>query len=224
MSNRKPRNWKLIGSIAGAAIVIGIIGNIVDSNKIDATTAAAPAVSSTASTSPAAGDSNATASATPELGTLPNLVGKGLQSAQDAAQAAGFYGLTSHDSLGRARHQVLDRDWKVCFQTPAAGEHGTDATVDLGAVKLEEDCPAKDATAPAKASGTMPNLVGKSLAAARNALDASTSITSTDATNQDRNIFLESNWQICTQQPAAGAKLTGQPVAFTAVKFEDACP
>jgi beta-lactam-binding protein with PASTA domain len=165
-----------------------------------------------------------TSTTTATTATLPNLIGKGLQTAQDTAQAAGFYGLSSHDSLGRARHQVLDRDWKVCSQTPAPGQHSTDATVDLGAVKLEEDCPAKDEAAPTAAGSTMPNLIGKSLAAARDTLDASTSISTKDASGQSRNIFLESNWQVCTQQPAAGATLSGQPVTFTAVKFSETCP
>jgi hypothetical protein len=46
--------------------------------------------------------------------TMPKFVGMGLQSAQDMAQAAGFYRFRSHDSLGRDRMQILDRDWKVC--------------------------------------------------------------------------------------------------------------
>ncbi|MEU4952171.1 PASTA domain-containing protein [Streptomyces lavendulae] len=53
--------------------------------------------------------------------TLPDLVGKGLQTAQDEAQAAGFHALKSHDALGRDRLQALDRNWKVCTQNPAAG-------------------------------------------------------------------------------------------------------
>jgi len=49
--------------------------------------------------------------------------------------------LTSHDALGTDRMQVLDRNWKVCSQTPAAGAHSTDTTIDFGTVKLEESCP-----------------------------------------------------------------------------------
>jgi hypothetical protein len=165
-----------------------------------------------------------TAAAAAATAALPNLVGTGLQTAQDTAQAAGFYHLVSHDSLGRARHQILDRDWKVCSQTPAAGQHDTSATVDLGAVKLAESCPAKDASAPAKAAGTMPDFKGKSLAVARTALGTSTSITTKDASSNGRMILVESNWQVCAQTPAAGAKLSGQPVAFTAVKFGETCP
>ncbi|MGB9999618.1 hypothetical protein ACPMJQ_34560 [Streptomyces pseudogriseolus] len=155
---------------------------------------------------------------------LPNLVGKGLQSAQDAAQAAGFYVLASHDSLGRGRKQVLDRDWKVCFQAPGPGTQATDTEVDLGVVKLDETCPAKDQKEPTEAAGKMPDFRGKSVKIARDALDPSTSITVTDASGQDRNVLVESNWKVCSQEPAAGAELTGQPVSFRAVRFEESCP
>lgn len=157
--------------------------------------------------------------------TVPNFVGKGLQSAQDEAQAAGFYNLASHDSSGRDRNQILDRDWKVCAQEPAAGtKTTTDTKLDFGTVKLSETCPAKDEKAPAEAGATMPNFAGKSVKAARASLDSSTSITVKDATGDDRFILVESNWQVCTQNPAAGAKLSGQPVEFTAVKYGETCP
>jgi hypothetical protein len=155
---------------------------------------------------------------------LPNLVGKGLQSAQDAAQAAGFFDLTSHDSLGRGRHQIFDRDWKVCFQTPKPGHRSTETKIDIGAVKLEEDCPQKDAGRPQKSGTAMPGLTGKSVKVARESLDPSTSIDVKDASGQDRAMLIESNWKVCRQNPSAGTKLTGQPVSLTAVKFEESCP
>ncbi|OOQ48398.1 hypothetical protein AFM16_34530 [Streptomyces antibioticus] len=149
----------------------------------------------------------------------------GLQSAQDAAQEVGFYSLTSHDALGRGRMQAFDRNWKVCSQSVAAGRTvATDTELDFGAVKLDETCPAKDRTAPAKADGTMPDFKGKSVKVARAALDSGTSITVEDASADDRFVFLESNWQVCTQSPKAGAELNGQPVEFTAVKFGESCP
>ncbi|MGX1887107.1 PASTA domain-containing protein [Streptomyces sp. NPDC055287] len=154
---------------------------------------------------------------------LPNMVGKGLQSAQDQAQAAGFYLLTSHDSLGRARNQVLDRQWKVCTQTPRAGEHPTDTKVDFGTVKLAEDCPSRDQGEPKEAGGTMPDFAGKSVKAARQALDSSTSLTVTDSSGESRMVLMESNWKVCGQDPKAGVKLDGQPVTLTAVKFEESC-
>jgi beta-lactam-binding protein with PASTA domain len=159
-----------------------------------------------------------------ETASLPNMTGKGLQSAQDQAQEAGFYSLTSHDALGRGRMQAFDRNWKVCSQTPKAGEHSTDTKVDFATVKLEEDCPAKDeGAAPEAAGGTMPDFKGKAVKVARQSLDASTSITVNDASGQDRMVLMESNWKVCSQEPAAGAKLDGQPVTLTAVKFEESC-
>ncbi|MFE4670752.1 hypothetical protein ACFRI7_38035 [Streptomyces sp. NPDC056716] len=158
-----------------------------------------------------------------ESGSLPDMTGKGLQTAQDDAQAAGFFLLTSHDALGRDRMQALDRNWKVCTQTPAAGEHSTDTQVDFGAVKLEEDCPAGDVEAPAAADSTMPDFTGEAVNIARDTLDSSTSITVNDVSGQDRMVLMESNWQVCTQEPAAGAALDGQPVTFGAVKFEESC-
>lgn len=158
-----------------------------------------------------------------ETAALPDFTGKGLQSAQDEAQTVGFYILDSHDALGRGRMQALDRNWKVCSQTPAPGSHSTDTKIDFGTVKLEEDCPAQDADEPAEAAGTMPELRGKSVKVARQTLDSATSITVRDASDQDRMVIVESNWQVCRITPAAGAKLDGKPVVIDAVKFDEDC-
>ncbi|MBP2402498.1 PASTA domain protein [Streptomyces netropsis] len=162
-----------------------------------------------------------------DTAVLPDLTGKGLQSAQDQAQSAGFRHLASHDALGRGRAQAFDRNWKVCSQTPAPGTRATDTKVDFGAVKLTEDCPAKDDSGerpPSKAGGTMPGFTGKSVKVAREALDSSTSLTVKDASGSGRMVLVESNWQVCAQDPAAGAKLDGQPVRLEAVKFSEGCP
>lgn len=165
------------------------------------------------------------ASAAGEEKAVPTFVGMGLQSAQDKAQAAGFAILTSHDALGRGRMQAFDRNWKVCSQSVAAGTTvATTTMLDLGAVKTDESCPAKDEQAPAKPDGTMPDFKGKSVKAARASLDAATSIDVKDAGGSDRFVFLDSNWQVCSQTPAAGTRLTGQPVTFKAVKFGESCP
>ncbi|WP_333742714.1 hypothetical protein [Streptomyces ardesiacus] len=157
--------------------------------------------------------------------TVPNFVGMGLQSAQDKAQELGFYGLDSHDALGRDRMQAFDRNWKVCSQNVAANTNtSTDTRLDFGAVKLEEDCPAKDEKPPSAEGGKMPDFKGKSVKAARGALDSGTSITVNDASADDRMVLMESNWQVCTQNPAPGTALNGQPVEITAVKFGESCP
>ncbi|WP_153815093.1 PASTA domain-containing protein [Streptomyces sp. SUK 48] len=157
--------------------------------------------------------------------TVRNFVGMGLQSAQDAAQADGFFSLTSHDALGRDRMQALDRNWKVCSQNVAAGRSvSSRTTLDFGAVKLAETCPGTDQKEPTVQGGKMPDFKGKSVKAVRAALDSGTSITVKDASADGRWILVESNWQVCAQTPAAGSALRGQPVTLTAVKFGESCP
>jgi hypothetical protein len=200
-----------------------------------ALTACGPTSTTGSSTTTGAGATAATTSSAPtsaaappaakdETIAVPDLIGKGLQTAQDTSQAAGLYSLTSHDSLGRDRAQILDRDWKVCFQKPAPGSKvAATTTIDLGAVKLAETCPRTDQKPPAQAGTTMQDYVGKGLKAARNSLPGDASITVKDATG-DRMILVESNWKVCAQDPKAGAAYTGQPVTFTAVKTDETCP
>lgn len=202
-----------------------------------ACTAAAIAILGTATAckpTTTTGSNGSTATATSNNGgnkassqkkTVPNFVGMGLQSAQDTAQKAGFYSLTSHDALGRARMQILDGEWKVCSQNiKASTSVATNTELDFGAVKLTETCPAHDQAPPSAAGGKMPNFHGKSVKAARGALDSSTSITVNDATGASRWVLVESNWQVCTQKPAVGTKLNGQPVTLNAVKYGEHCP
>ncbi|WP_404816505.1 hypothetical protein [Streptomyces thermolineatus] len=163
-------------------------------------------------------------SRTPGSAQLPDLVGMGLQTAQDTAQKAGFLRLTSHDSLGRGRNQILDRDWKVCFQAPGPGRRSTDSEIDLGAVRLSEKCPDRDDTGPEAVGGKMPDFTGRSVKSARRALGTSTSIRVEDASGNGRAALMESNWKVCSQQPGVGAEFDGRQVTFTAVKFPENCP
>ena len=97
------------------------------------TTTTAPTTTTTASTA-----TSGTTAAAAKI-TVPNVVGKDLQLAQDTMQAAGLYNLTSHDSTGQARLQVLDRNWLVTDQTPAAGSRvAEDQLIDLGARKFTD--------------------------------------------------------------------------------------
>jgi hypothetical protein len=156
---------------------------------------------------------------------LPNLVGKGLQVAQDRSQAAGFRKLSSHDSLGRARHQILDRDWRVCFQRPAAGRRPSSTTVDFGVVRLDERCPGTDqgAAKVKKATVVMPDLGGKSGAIAIAALGGNASITWRDGTGAGRWVLIPSNWRVCAQAPKPGRRFDGSPVTLVVVKFKEKC-
>jgi beta-lactam-binding protein with PASTA domain len=169
------------------------------------------------------------AGATPADRTVPDFVGKGLQTAQDDAQAAGFSNLSSHDASGRARLQILDRNWKVCFQTPVAGSTVSSGSgIDFGVVKLDETCPATDQAAqspsPISEGQAMPDLTGKSLNVAVASLPSSTSITAKDISGRHRLVIIQSNWTVCSQDPAPGAQFNGQPVTFGVVKFGEPCP
>jgi hypothetical protein len=96
----------------------------------------------TSTSSRASRDQAAVSASSTAAPTVPSLVGLGLQTAQDTAQAKGFYNLTSHDASGDGRMQILDRNWKVCDQNPAAGSPSPhDVKIDLGAVKIGESCP-----------------------------------------------------------------------------------
>jgi len=161
--------------------------------------------------------------------TVPDFIVKGLQTAQDDAQAAGFRNLSSHDASGRARLQILDRDWKVCFQTPASGSTvSSGSRIEFGVVKLDETCPATDQGAqspsPISEGQAMPDLTGKSLKVAVASLPSSTSVTAKDVSGRHRLVIIESDWTVCSQAPAPGAQFNGQPVTFGVVKFGESCP
>lgn len=76
---------------------------------------------------------------------MPDLVGTGLQKAQDDIQRLTHdkvFFTSSHDLTGRGRHQLIDSDWQVCTQNVRPGTTITAATkIDFGVVKLAESCP-----------------------------------------------------------------------------------
>lgn len=183
-----------------------------------------------------AGSNPETTSATGQASKAParpvaNFVGKGLQTSQDDAQSLGFRNLTSHDASGRQRHQILDRDWVVCSQTPSAGTSApTDTLLDFAVVKTVEVCPTMDGASNQPSSGsvaegmTLPDFKGKSLNVAHDSLPSGASVTTTDVSGSGRAILLESNWKVCSQKPAPGTTYAGQPITLSAVKFGESCP
>lgn len=73
---------------------------------------------------------------------MPDLVGKNLQKAQDRLQSLGSFLMDQEDATGEGRWQLLDANWYVCSQKPAAGKKvALSAIVTLYVVKLEESCP-----------------------------------------------------------------------------------
>lgn len=157
-------------------------------------------------------------------GPMPNLVGMDLKEARSEAGTAGFSHVQVHDASGGGRVPIRERDWIVCFQSPAPGTKGG-GDVELGVVRDNDQCPAKDESGPAPkaAPGTMPDLRGTSLAAAKDALPSGTVVTPTDLYGHP--VMVETHWKICTESPAAGAPLaSGQGVSLGVVKLGVDCP
>ena len=71
--------------------------------------------------------------------TVPNVVGLNHQVAQDTMQAAGLYLLFEKDATGQNRLLVMDSNWVVVSQSPAAGSVVDSMTaVTLSSKKLGE--------------------------------------------------------------------------------------
>lgn len=60
--------------------------------------------------------------------TVPDVVGKNHQVAQDTMQAAGFYNLREEDATGQGRILIMDRNWVVVSQSPSGGTKAAEET------------------------------------------------------------------------------------------------
>ena len=69
---------------------------------------------------------------------MPNVVCMNLQDAQDEIQDHGVILSRSVDATGKGRHQVLDRNWVVVGQSPAAGAAIGELDAELSVVKYGE--------------------------------------------------------------------------------------
>ena len=70
---------------------------------------------------------------------VPDVVGEDHQLAQDTMQAAGLYILTEEDATGQGRALIMDRNWTVVEQSPAAGTRvSEDETILLKSKKDDE--------------------------------------------------------------------------------------
>jgi hypothetical protein len=160
--------------------------------------------------------------ATAAMHQLPDEIGKGLKYAVDAVQAAGFAKFSTHDSSGRMRAQVLYTDWKVCFQTPGAGQQPTSTRVDFGVVKLDESCSGADqGLITATAGAVMPDLRGRSARYASDILGRSAGISYKTRAGADAIVLVDSNWEVCEQTPAPGRPYNGVPVTLVVAKYSD---
>ena len=131
-----------------AALLVGCGAPAPQAPPAPATGSAAPTIAAAPSVETAPPTEAPSAAGTVPVGggswTMPDLVGTGLQEAQDAIQGLTDFAIpltTSHDATGQGRAQVSDRNWKVCDQSVPPGATITPQTpIDFGAVKLDESC------------------------------------------------------------------------------------
>lgn len=101
-------------------------------------TAEAPAEDTTEKESAPAAESSGGASPSAKI-TVPNVVGKNHQLAQDTLQEAGLFVLTEEDATGQGRALLFDRNWVVVRQSPKAGSKvSEDRTIKLFSKKAGE--------------------------------------------------------------------------------------
>jgi hypothetical protein len=63
--------------------------------------------------------------------TVPDVVGMDHQDAQNKMQDVGLFNLDEEDATGQGRLLILDHNWEVVRQKPAAGSRVTDDTTIL---------------------------------------------------------------------------------------------
>lgn len=90
-----------------------------------------------ASAAPAA----SSAPAVPTQVPMPNVMCMNLQAAQDLIQEQGVFFSRSADATGQGRRQVVDANWVVVGQTPAAGALIGEGEAVLSVVKIGEPSP-----------------------------------------------------------------------------------
>jgi hypothetical protein len=163
---------------------------------------------------------------------LPALGGKGLAWAVDDLKKAGFEEVSAYDAWGRDRSSDDDKDWRVCFQTPAPGEQPTSTTVRLGVVLVTQECPTDaeggDQGVRHAVQDTMPDVVGRTPYMVREDFGDEASLRFVDregSTPEEVKVVEDDlgDWQVCTQSVPAGAKFIGQPVEMQVVGYGRPC-
>ncbi|MFI0925518.1 excalibur calcium-binding domain-containing protein [Streptomyces sp. NPDC021012] len=174
-------------------------------------------------------DEPAVADAEPRIGTFPSstpytpysptptplvrrvvadYTGRNLEAASRAAYEAGFRA-RSHDATEGDRAQLVDGNWKVCFQEPAAGEtatteEGRRSRIEFAVVEKTSPCPARDGEA--VVFPKVPNVVGKTFTAGSAVLRKAglTDIRGASAYTDVDLSARHDDWRICFQDPGAG--------------------
>lgn len=142
---KKRKLNKILFGVIGAVVLFVIIGSIAGANsgsKKTETVAQEPATSEVQKTTEAKPTPIKPVKKAPEEFHMPDFTDWNLQDAQDGLQAIGNYNLKQADAYGLGRVMVLDSNWHVCSQSPAADEvTNVEAPITLYSAKNDELCP-----------------------------------------------------------------------------------
>ncbi|GGY12162.1 hypothetical protein GCM10010299_15320 [Streptomyces tanashiensis] len=139
---------------------------------------------------------------------VADYVGQNLETASRAAYEAGFRA-RSHDATEDDRMQLVDGNWKVCFQEPAAGDTATAGEgrrigIEFAVVEKSSPCPARDGEA--VVFPKVPDVVGKTFGAG-SAVLRKAGLTRIRGASVYTDVDLAArhdDWLICFQDPEAG--------------------
>ncbi|KQX53195.1 MULTISPECIES: excalibur calcium-binding domain-containing protein [unclassified Streptomyces] len=139
---------------------------------------------------------------------VADYAGQNLETASRAAYEAGFR-TRSHDATEDDRMQLVDGNWKVCFQEPAAGEtvtaeKGRRSRIEFAVVEKSSPCPVRDGAA--VVFPKVPDVVGKTFAKGSAELRA-VGLTEIRGRSVYTDVDLSArheDWRICFQDPEAG--------------------
>jgi hypothetical protein len=114
----------------GSSSTSGSAATVTQTQTVQSTTEAAPEDTSTSESGSGGGGGKI---------TVPNVVGKNHQDAQDELQAHGLYNLSEEDATGEGRMLIIDRNWHVVSQDPPAGTKvSEDANITLRSKKYTD--------------------------------------------------------------------------------------
>ena len=124
-----------------ACVALTLAGCAARDGETPSRPGAAASVTASSHTGPLAAPSP-TRSAVRQVFIVPDLIGEPLDEAQGALQSLGSQSLDPQDASGLGRSVSIDGVWRVCTQSPKAGEVVDVRTVViLAAVLSGERCP-----------------------------------------------------------------------------------
>jgi beta-lactam-binding protein with PASTA domain len=212
--------WLLLGTV-GILLVCGCSGLLLYTVGQGSHDSGAPAGAASAQPSGASSSGQAVVPAAkpPAKGdvAVPKLVGLRLSAAKKWIKAAGLASPKVSDITGKNRVVLVDANWVVGTQEPAAGTRVAAST----RITLRVGKPT-DLTATGRPiDGVVPNVVCKDLSSAKHSLQAAGFyvLSSVDGTGKGRHQFVDENWVVTKQSSAAGSrpKLSGR-ITLTVVK------